>query len=203
MKTLQLMFCCGLMLNIAGCGDNSTGPLTPVPTVDAAPTHDAANEAAPEAAVDAAHGVAVTADWCAKVTADHAEVVFVPPHPKGVGFLELAAGLVYPNWVNKPNQDYANPYCVAAFETDDQLTCDLGGGYPGTVITFNLGQGDGTKTTPITHWFVESNDAGQTTIFGQAAGCVGPKLLGSFYDGQAHDAFAVKDGQVVFTIPVQ
>lgn len=184
-KTIMVgsLVCAALFL--AACGDSVGNPEVVTP-----PEADAAAEAAPDAAADAP----VTSDVSGPDK--HATVTFIAPDPRGEGTIKFAAMVKYPAFANKPNVEWADPFpgCVAAFATDNALTCDFGPAYSGTKIYFLTGVGDNTLTGGISaHAFSQIDAQGVVTTVGTYEAAVSGSVVGSFKDGKYGGALKASD----------
>lgn len=189
---------------LAACSDRSQDmdPQPPAPQPDAAIV-DADSEGG-----DATDTTDTTdkdlADMCAFGDM-HAAVAFKAPQPRGEGHLAYSASVDYPDMANKPDLvPGLNPFpgCVAAFAADQELGCDLGAAFQGTVVKFNVGLNDGSFTEPAGHYF-STSDGKDVKTLGTYAACIGSKLVGSCKDGKCDGALTQdKDtGNLVYTFP--
>jgi hypothetical protein len=181
---------------LTACGDASQGQLGPRP--DGA---DGSTVVPPDAGMDVPP---VADNPCARADDLHATVCFDAPQPRGPGYLEMAAEAKYPSMANRPDLVLADPYCVAAYATDNRLCCDLGAAYEGTRIYYLTGLGDGSKTKPMSAVFSEKV-GDKIANYGEHAVCVGTRVAGRFKGGKFEGALAQSDQPaspyLLFTVP--
>jgi len=172
---------------LAACGDNLGQPEVVVPESDAAVDVTPAVDATPEAtpSVDAP-----------SVIEKHAAVTFTAPDPRGEGTIKFAGRVVYPAFANKADIAFTDPFpgCVAAYASENEITCDFGPAYSGTRIYFLTGVGDNSVTGGISeHAFSQIDAKGNVTTVGTYAASVGSAVVGSFKDGKYDGALKASD----------
>lgn len=216
----KFAFLSAVSLVLAACGDNAENP---PPVQEQA--QDAAAEAQPEAGAEAAPEAAPDAPAeaqppepdaeapkpdpeCATVADLEAVVLFKAPQPRGDGYLAAAAQVYYASLATKPNVEWADPFpgCVAKTATEQELACDFGQAYPGTVITFIFGLNEhGGPTEKLGAWFSFVNSDETISYYGEYYACKGKKLVGSFKDGKFEGALAPTgypdNADLDFTVP--
>ncbi|MFA5185974.1 MAG: hypothetical protein WC551_05780 [Patescibacteria group bacterium] len=187
---------------LAACSDRSLedGPQPPAPQPDAA----IADVEIDTEAGDAPDVDKDLADMC-HFGDMHAVVAFKAPQPRGEGHLAYSASVDYPDMANKPDLvPGLNPFpgCVAAFAADQELGCDFGAAFQGTVVKFNIGLNDGSFTEPASNYFSTSDGKDLKTL-GTYAACIGTKLVGSCKDGKCERALTQDKvtGNLVYTFP--